>query len=409
MRKAEADARKAAGDADAAAQKNRRDQLSAMLPDLSKVAASALTVASDGPAVGASALSFRAITDAGSAVAARLTAVRQQGGTATLAAGARVLVTSELDLATSDAGYLDVVTGLDELVKTIGTLAPAEAVDADQTAGLGAGDAATAVASAIPAVLSLLSAQRTLTTSATTANDTAAAAAVIGALRRANITTVHDQFRTTPNGLVYGKLRSLDEARDRLRLASLAEAEVVRVATADAATAGATVDKLTKDIAKATNGQPTDDLETQLATATAALTTYQQALTAATARQTALDTVSTAADAFVAAIRAPGAGGTRSLLANAALREQLHEGGGDTAPSFGFVLLIKAEAGQTEQSTTNLPLWFKDRFSTIATASITFMLLQPTAGTIIDAGTVTAAASAHGKIGEEYTLRPESN
>lgn len=411
VRKAEADARRASVDADTVAQKNRRDQLAAMLPDLSKVDTSALTVAPDGPAIGASALSFRAMTDAGSAVAARLTVPRQQGATAALPSGVRVLLTSELDLATSDAVYLDVVTGVDELLKTIGTLVPAEAVDDDQGAALFPGvDAATAVASAIPAVLSLLSAQRTLTTSATTANDTAAAAAVIGALCRANIITVHDQFRTIPNGVVYGKIRSLDAARDRLRLASLAQAELVRNATAEAAAADTAVDKLTKDIARAREaGVPTDDLETQLATDAAAQATYQEALAVATARQTAIDTVATGADAFVAAVRAPGAGGTRSMLAKAALREQLHKGGGEPASPFEFVLLIKAEAGQTEQSTTNLPLWFKDRFSTIATASITFMLLHPDAGTIVDAGTVTTATSVHGKIGEEYTLRPESS
>ena len=98
-------------------------------------------------------------------------------------------------------------------------------------------------------------------------------------------------------------------------------------------------------------------------------------------------------DAFVTILTNVPDGASRSLLTTAALREGLH------ADAFGYVLLVKAQSASTMQLVNNKPLWMKDTFSLIATASITWLLLEARNGDVVDGDVTTGTAQLNGKMG----------
>ncbi|WP_436700308.1 hypothetical protein [Nocardioides sp. BYT-33-1] len=387
-----AESAKAIAEADSAAAKARRESLAALLPDLSTVAASTLERAEEGGPIAGTALIFRAIARAGDRVGTDVAARTEP------AEGRRILVTSQLDLVTSDGVHLDVVSGIDQL----------NALIAEVTAAVGRKfralgtplDLAGAVAGAIPGVLSLLSAQRSLSTTKVDGNDTAAAAAVMSRLVALGVPVTHDDFRTVPTGTVHTKYTALTQNRAGLIGTQLAQADAVRRATAaeaDATTALAAADA---DLAEAEKtGGDVPAAEAAVAEAARQVEEASAELAHATKSLAVVETVITMADEFIAAVRTA-TPGSRSLLTTAAVREQLHE----DAARFSHVLLVKAENGQTEHTTTNLPLFFKDRFTTSATAAVTYLAITTADSSVVASGTVTAAASAHGKIGERYQL-----
>jgi hypothetical protein len=204
-------------------------------------------------------------------------------------------------------------------------------------------------------VLSLLAAHRTVTTVATTPSDLAAAAASAGALKRANSQGVvfHDDFRLTPQGAVYTKLEALN---DRRRLLAAR-----------------------KTVLEAAGAHPDHDSPGDSSTGAALV-----------------DNLLAAVDAFMGSLRAVPQGSNRSPLTIAALRDQLHDASG-----FTHVLLVKAEGASTQQVVDDR-LFRDDRFSVVAFAPITYMLVATATSEILAAGTASGEAKGRGKIGGDF-------
>jgi hypothetical protein len=165
----DAEARKAIDVAGKDAAAARSQQIGSLLPDLSKVEKSTLED-KDGPPGYATPLTFAALAQVGTAVAAKL--VGQLGENAT----PRILVSSVSDLASGDAVYQDVTTGLKELIDgataLMSTLFPASGFKAGEGFAKPLGedfsmatavpllDVVAGVASAVPGVLSLSSVRK---------------------------------------------------------------------------------------------------------------------------------------------------------------------------------------------------------------------------------------------------------
>ena len=115
-------------------------------------------MAEDHQPTGAAALGGRALHDAASAVAAAVVARIGDDGWS-------VLVTSDDQLAESDAAYLDVMIALEHLRQLADdALRSARGGRAPRSAAIEVAAAAKAVGKVVPGVLSLLTAQRTVTT-----------------------------------------------------------------------------------------------------------------------------------------------------------------------------------------------------------------------------------------------------
>jgi hypothetical protein len=209
----------AAAEAEQKAAAARQQQLAALIPDLSKTKDSTLDVAKEGPALRGSALTFGALEEAAKAIASQLSPST---------GGWRLLVTSEQDLATPDATYHEVIQGFLQLIKAAETIlgepAPGRAAFAPLP------EMGALVATAVPQVLSLLSAERSLVSSAVTVTDLAAAAAVSGALQVMHgdkVGVMHDDFRLMVPGMVYEKSDEVATKRQELiaRKISLSESK----------------------------------------------------------------------------------------------------------------------------------------------------------------------------------------
>lgn len=385
----EAEARKHTAEAEKDAAAARRAEIAALIPDLSSVKDSTLDV-KDGPALWSSFLLGRAVNAAGQQVAEKVASESQTR---------YVLVTSDVDLATADAVYEDVETGLKELVeaanKALEKTDPDTIEEAVQTAGVTPIDTALQiVVGAVPAILSLLSAHRTLSSAAVTASDLAALAAVAGAMKTDSTTVFHDNFRLVPGGGVYTLAASVGAKRQELVARKIALGDKKSDLTADLATAKAELEGLQK-------AKPPD--QALVLEAEKKVYRVQAQLDEVEVRVGVVESLLSAMDSFVAAIRAIPANGGRSALATAALHEQLHGGdGGET--KYTHVLLVKTQSGQVQQMLDNRPLWFKDKYSTAVEASISYMLLDTASSAIVAAGTESAVQSAHGTIGDRPTL-----
>lgn len=342
--------RAAVADKDAVAA--RRDQLAALVPDLSSVSRGDLTLAQGGQPAGGTAVGGRALHDAASAVAAAVVGRIDTDGS--------VLVTSDDELAASDAAYHDVMLALEHLIRLAEDVlasTPAEVPPVAATPeSLEVAAAAAAVGKAVPGVLSLLSAHRTVTTGTLDVDDLAASAAIAGALKSAsaNSKVFHDSVRlVAQNGGVYDALEAL-----RRRRADL----VRRRVELEARTPAQDVDELAQSIAL-------------------------------------VRSVSDSIDAFVTMLTTVPDGTTRSPLTAAALRQGLHDG------TFGFVLLVKAQSASGMQLVNDKPLWMKDTFSVIAAASITWLLLDARDGGVVDGGVTTGTTQLNGKIGRSLEFQ----
>jgi hypothetical protein len=128
------------------------------------------------------------------------------------------------------------------------------------------------------------------------------------------------------------------------------------------------------------------------------------------------ESLQTSVDAFITALTTIPEGAKRSPLEIAAWREGLRdvrfsEDASDPAPStqqpdpgFTHVLLVKGNTGSVQQTLDDKPLWFKDRYSVVATASITYMLIQTDDGQMLAAGIESGSATGTGKIGNDFEL-----
>ncbi|MBA3422896.1 MAG: hypothetical protein H0U12_13585 [Thermoleophilaceae bacterium] len=397
LQQREAEARKAAAEANKAAAVAQRDQLGAFIPDFSKVQRGELELKGD-QTLDASALAQRAVAEAADTLAKRVEEKLPDDGRW------RLLITSDSDLATSDGAYLDVVTGLDQLSAAADKLL--EIAQPAKTKEF-LGPAIGALVSAVPGLLSLFSAHRTVMTAPVTISDLTAAAATVGALRRLTDSGVliHDDLRLLPKGAVHGKAEALGAKQQELVGHKIAlEADKAR-STAELAEARAKVSELTA--ALAANPDNANELRPQVAEELKQLESLEQKVDAAAIKVGLIESVLSAIDHFITSLTAVPEGGKRSPLALAAMREQLHEATAGDHP-FTHVLLVKGNAGSAQQSVDDRPLWFDDKYSAVATASITYMLLETETSQLVTADNVTGSAAAYGKIRDEFEVKVEA-
>jgi hypothetical protein len=263
----------------------------------------------------------------------------------------RVLVTSDVDLASLDATYRDVVSGVQNLTIAADELLKEEARDFAAASVIGI---LAAAASVLPQAVSLLLPRRSIATGEVTVSDLAASAAVMDELVSAGIAVSHADFRLVRTDGVYAAVEDLNDRRIKLveKRLKLAKSEEEPESEADAATVEA------------------------------------------------IGAVVGAIDSLTTSIRATGANGGRSRLSIAALAETLHEG-----ERVSHVLLVKAQTGSATELREDRAVQ-ADTFATIVDAHVTFMVLDTKTGEIVDVGTQTATVMASGKVGEVPRVRP---
>jgi hypothetical protein len=401
--KARADAAKAQAEADLEAAKARREQLAGLIPDLSQVTGKTLEV-KEGPPLRAAFLTYHALRNVAEAIAMDI-------GTALAEGSWRVLVTGDSDLASADAVHREVSTGLRQLIATANKLVEefTKPEDVVTIAGFPLTDAIAALAGAVPAVLSLLSAHRTVSTAPATVTDLAAAAAVAGAVatKRPGGNIVHDDFRLVPGGGVFGLTDTLSEKRQILLGFKLKFADDKATSEAQHTAAEAIRAELAKALAAA-GTSPSADLIHRLEVAEQNVVLLARTLKTVAVRLAMVDSVIGSIDTYVAAIRAVPQGAHRSPLATAALYDLLHPAEASTE-RFTHVLLVKSEGGQAEQVTSKRPLWWRDRFSVVVDVSVTYLLVGVPHSGILAAGTVTRTAAVQGKIGGRFAVKVEAS
>ncbi len=378
-----------------------------MIPDFGKIDRGKLEVKGDAPLYG-TALAQQALQKVGVRIA-EIVAEKANFATAT------VLVTSDAQFADSDVAYQDVMTGLSQLIKAgKQQVEDPEVSEATAPQPHAATAIIGAIAAALPGAISLLSAHRTVTTSAIAASDLAAAAAVAGALlddENFRGRVVHDSMRLLPDGIVARRVRELDNVRLKL----VEKKQELETEQSQQPTQEKTLrDNLTA-LQRELEADDADvaDLQRQMSDAEQQLAVLAGRALAITARLAGINTVVAAIDPFMAALRTVPEGGTRSPLAAAMLREGVHEPRHDAAQSTStsgadaeitHVLLVKSEAGSAQQAIDDKPFWFDEKFSVVAAASVTYMLLEPPDDGLVGAGTVVDVAQGHGRIGSTFEL-----
>lgn len=339
-----------------------RTAVKEMTPDLSGVDRGSTTLPESGTIFQAL-LGGRALQGAASQVARSVKA--------TCGDDYRVLVTTDLDLATRDSRYLSAGQQLRHLaglvarfraldpagapvegtpmLKLIPGLVGGAALSAALAAGP-AGAAATAAAAVLPGLLSLLSAKRTVSTSSATVDDTTAMTAVAGALALADpgAVVVVDQVRLLVPGAVAQAWSDLDTGCTELA------AEL-------------------------------DDMEQSDGADQERLAAGRQLLASCRV-------------ALAAMIDLPEGGGP-NVLTMATMQEALH---GD---EFEAILVVKGAAASATQLVDDRPLRFADPLSIVSSATVSYLLVDHRNGSRVRAGGLAhGVAQIHGKIGDQLTL-----
>jgi hypothetical protein len=134
----------------------------------------------------------------------------------------------------------------------------------------------------------------------------------------------------------------------------------------------------------------------------AQLRTQSEALDAATTRAEVVKNAVAAIESFLTSLRTVPEDAERSPLAAATLHEQLHLGAGDSG--FTHVLLIQSQNGSVQQVVDDKPLWWKDKYSVVAMAAVTYLLLRLPEGDIVAGGTAHGTAVGKGAIGGGLTI-----
>lgn len=416
---AEANAEKARQDARSAQTKADKDQreereassgfAASLVPDLSKVDIGKTEAKGDTTLLGG-AVSYYALKAAARRAAEEVKVA--------LPDQARVLVTTKADLASSDDVYCAVTSQLASLKEAAATVM-ALAARPDPTANTGgevrepgasersllvAGTAVTAAAkvasAAIPSLLKLTTANRTITGQPVAADDLAAAAAVVGYFaHRPDRQLVLDDFRPLPRTTLLHDVDALRSSRAALAnlrepwAQDLSDATRVRAAAEDqlklcnAQILAALIAKQDPAALISERDIHTRDRDDRAA---------DEGVAAAHVGQ--IDAVAAAIDAFLTYLDAVPAGQERSALGSAALRAQLHAG----PAAFTHVLLVKAQAGTINQLINDRPFFFADTFSSTAAMSITYLLIDLD-GSILRSNVIPGVATLTGKVGDAIT------
>jgi hypothetical protein len=327
-----------------------------LIPDLTKVQAGSLTAGTTAPLF-ADATAYAALDAVSRSIVAEVIATLKGEDSV------RLLVTGDIQLANSESVARQVRTQLDALETSVDALvakldeahpaAPAQPAGESVRAllPLAAVPLATAIATAVPSILSLFTAQRTVSSAIVAPDDVAVAASLVG------------QFMLSPDAkewtLVY----------DAIRL--LLTSTPLQTAIAD------------------------------LGMQRANLVAHSQMSGLDKATAAAITAAITGIDAFQTAVSAIPSGATSSLLMTAYLREQLDSSAPD---AFTHVLVASSRSGAADGSTDH-HLLGRDHFSTVGSMTVSYFLLEVTHRNLLKADTVTRTMSGSGKVGRHLTFQ----
>jgi hypothetical protein len=331
-------------------------QFAGAVPDLSNVSAGSTTVDA-GTQLFGSALALQALRQASRDAAADIA-----NAIPSAQRSKYLLVTTEVDLASTDAMFAQVNDGLVQLVQAAQALTrpvvaypPTETADGSST-GHPESVIAAAVgvaAAALPAVVSLFSANRKISGASLIADDIQAVMGVAAAM-------VQQQ---SPPKVLMDDFRTVDRTGPISDLLNQVSTERLALARRKAELTGST--------------SPADSSSLAL-----------------------IGQVSSAIESFLTAILAVPSGATRSAYTSAILRERLHDG------SVGVVVLVKGVGGSTAQVVNDRPLWFKDKFTTIASAGLSWLMIAPGDGAVIAGGAKVSTLEVNGTIGAGVKVKP---
>jgi hypothetical protein len=388
--KREAEAKKSVAEAEKATADARRAQISALVPDLSKVERGETTVTGSQPLF-SSVLAHRALDGAVADLVERVLKAIPEGDT--------VLVTSDSDLATSDAAYLEVNSGLEQLIAAADELKS----QAEQRA---VGAIVGALAAAIPPVLSLLSAHRAVSSNPVTVDDTTATAVVAGGLTASGRTIRLDDFRLVPTGRIVQRAKDLGERRSSLIELKLTKEQDRNDLEAQRVSADQRISELKKTL----EGLEPESPEGKRVRSSLEEEGRNREEVSVAVKDLGviiglIDSLISSIDAFSTAIHAVPEGAKRSPLVSASLREEAH--GEDS--TFSRILFVKASAGSVDQVFSDRPLWSKDKFASIASVSVSYWMIDTATSDVLSAGLAKGSAMMSGSIGGSFSIDPQTS
>jgi hypothetical protein len=418
----EANARKAAADADTSALTLAQTKYKSLVPDLTGVATNAVDDKSTSVAY-SGLVTYSALKHAAEIIASAISAAlsdpdKTHRGT--------ILVTSQSDLLTNDLLSKTVALSLDQLIDfadkvlaepqqpgagpaatpeitsahlemltTAATAALAGGIGlagVAGAAGLGPIGLGAATAAAVPSIISLFSSTTTVKDQKEDITDLATTTSVVAQVSEKlhGYTVVHEDFRCAPErSPIREKYQRLAEKRTALVFKQEAAQTAKNKADLDLSRAQQKQDAA-KNAQPAPSGDDTD-LADQVAEA-------EQASGNAAAALAVISAAISSIDAFTTAVNATAAD-TRSPLAIASLNELLHEDGDE---GIDYVLSVKGLGGQSEEYTKDRHVGF-DTYTTLADASVAFMFYDIAGRKIIGSGIANGVSSVHGRLGQPPT------
>jgi hypothetical protein len=438
----EAKARKAAAEAAMSELTLTQARYKALVPDLTGVATNAVTDKSVGVAF-SGLVTHSALNHAAKVIAYRIVKAltdRDQGRQPV------IMVTSQTDLLTSDLLSTTVDAWLRQLVKfadqvlalteqkhrawlTLRFAGQAswldipdfrESVAADYFAqpggiapgaaaavGLGPIGLAAAAAAAVPSIISLFSSTTTVKDHSEDITDLTTTTSVLTALAHElsdRYKLVHEDFRLAPaKSQILETYRQLTNRRAKLifkqmRLQTIKNKNELGVSGADRvetdhAAGEPSAGEVDPDAGEL--GIVEGDRTARKPGAAQAFVAKVQLDPANDALLSVIAGAITSIDAFTTAVNATAAGG-RSPLAIASLNELLHKGGAD---GISYVLSVKVLGGRSQQYTKDRHVGF-DTYTTLADASVSFMLYDVADRKIIKSGIASGVSSVHGRLGK---------
>ncbi|HEY0165676.1 MAG TPA: hypothetical protein VGB75_01420 [Jatrophihabitans sp.] len=383
----EAERRKAVAEADKAVSDARQTQIASLIPDFSKVSVPAAKIEGD-QAVRGNDLARHALRGAASKAADQIKNAVSGSGLRPL-----VLVTSDQDLATADGAYVEVDAGLTHLTESAESLLPvAQGADFGITL-------AAAAAYVLPGLLSMLAPRQTLSSRSIADDDTAAVAAISGAL--IDQCDVHiDDFRLVPAAGLLERERYLRQRRNLLAQYKLSQ-DRVRI---DGETRRAELAERLTALNKqkdASNGAPTQGLLAEIAEVTAARDSVTAEVSLASVTADTVNALVTAIDAFFIAIHTTAAGAKRSAFVSGALHEALRVA--VDGKKFDAVVYVKSAGGSVDQRIEELFLR-KDRIESTASVSVSYWAINPATSNVLVSGVETGTVRLSGELGGDVTL-----
>jgi hypothetical protein len=265
-----------------------------------------------------------------------------------------------------------------------------------------------AVAAALPSALSLITAHRTLSTASVTVDSLAAAASVAGELAQSadGVTVFHDDVRVLPEGgVVQAKLTTLADCRQELVGKKLALEDEKSAEDAELTKLLAEVKDADDQLGKASEAER-PGIEAKLGEQRGHVEQREAQVGKSTTRIGLIDSTLSAIDRFTGSLQTTVEGAKHSPLTAAILREQLHPTAG--AKKFTHVLMVKAQGGSAQQL-LDAHAVRHDRFATIATSTVVYLLVETVDGSVVRAGSIGGEAKISGKLGEDFKIRAYSS